>query len=607
MTKHDIKAMAFLLKRFAFRYSKVSALLLIVSIVAGLATAMQPMVLSPALNIFDASNTAPASSFSELNLNNLGPSIMSFMGITDSTNLKLILFVCIAYCLFSAIVASLTFVGYLLAMWVRSSLARDMAYDMLAHLFSLPMAYFNRQRSGDLISRFVKDSEGTAYFLDSVSRGIIQSLVTVAICIVLLCKTDMRLAAATLAVGLLHVVITRLLSQHIRDNTAGQNVVFGEMSAVLQEVFLGIRIIKSFVAEPFQLKRFREVAENVRKQIMRFVFFKHFEEPLRLVANALAISVILFLSFRSYQEGRIGAAGLGMFLVLAQRVIEPISMLCTHLLALSGMLGCSARLLEIFNTQSDMQDGKERLAVFDKDLIIENVSYTYDGKISALIEVSLTVKKGELVALVGPSGGGKSTLADIILRLYDPTIGVVKMDGVDVRKYLQSTYRAIFGVVPQECMLMNGSIKENVVFGRTFNSDKLARALQLANAEEFVEAMPDKVETQVGDRGVKLSGGQRQRIAIARAVYDEPAILLLDEATSALDSDSERQVQEAIEGVLKGMTGIVIAHRLSTIRKANRIIVMDSGKIQAIGTHGELLKKSPLYSQLCKLQFGSQF
>jgi ATP-binding cassette, subfamily B, bacterial MsbA len=605
ISKTDFQSLTFLFKQFVQRYWAVSLCLLVVSLAAGLAAVLQPLTLAPALNIMDKVQAEPAARLSELSLNNLGPTLVSFLGIQNPGKMQLIVLVSVLYVAFAALTAILNFVAYVLAIWMRTTIGRDLAMRLQRHLLGLPLSYFNRQKTGDLVSRFGQDVNGTAYFIDSVTRGILQSLITILLCLVLLMRTDVMLTVATLVVGSLHILITHALARHVRQNIFEQNRALGGQASVLQEMVQNIRTVKSFAAEKFEEEHFLVESENVRRGTLKYSVIKHFEEPLRLIANAVAIAIVLVLCFRSLERGQLSMPGFAMFLLLAQRIIEPMSQFASHLLALSGMLGCATRLMEIFNIRSILTDGSEVPASMQDRLMLRNVCFHYEAGRPVLEDINLTIRRGEMVAVVGPSGSGKTTLADLILRLYDPQGGAVELDGTDVRRFTQAGYRRLFGVVPQECLLFNATLRDNIVYGRPLDGEKLNRVIKLSGAEDFVTSLPAGVETIVGDRGVRLSGGQRQRIAIARALYGEPEILVLDEATSALDTESERQVQDAIDRVVKQMTAIVIAHRLSTVRHADRIIVLKEGRVEAVGSHEELLSRSPTYEQLCRMQFAA--
>jgi ABC-type multidrug transport system fused ATPase/permease subunit len=270
---------------------------------------------------------------------------------------------------------------------------------------------------------------------------------------------------------------------------------------------------------------------------------------------------------------------------------------------MQSALAASARLRELFALTSEVPDGTEEVDGFTDRIALNDVTFAYDDE-PVLDKVSLEIGQGELVALVGPSGGGKSTLADLILRFYDPTRGRVTIDGRDLRRLRQESYRRLFGVVSQEALLFNATIRDNIAYGRGgLSEEDIVRAARIANAHDFIAEFPAGYDTVVGDRGVRLSGGQRQRVAIARAIVGRPPVLILDEATSALDSESERLVQQAIDRVIQGATSIVIAHRLSTVLHADKIVVLNRGQVEAVGRHAELLASSETYARLYRLQF----
>jgi subfamily B ATP-binding cassette protein MsbA len=280
-----------------------------------------------------------------------------------------------------------------------------------------------------------------------------------------------------------------------------------------------------------------------------------------------------------------------------------ISLLAGAYTRIQSTLAASSRVIQLLDLAPEVKDGSGTIAAFTDRIAIRDVGFSYGGE-PVLEHVSLEIAKGEVVALVGPSGVGKSTLADLILRLYDPVTGVITIDGRDLRTLKQESYRGLFGVVSQEALLFNATILENIAYGREgISAAEIARAARIANAHDFVSEFPEGYDTVVGDRGIRLSGGQRQRIAIARAIVGSPPILVLDEATSALDSESERFVQQAIDRVIQGATSIVIAHRLSTVLHADKIVVLGRGGIEAVGRHPELLAGNETYARLYRLQF----
>ncbi len=597
------KALLFLLRQYAKPYASKIFLLVVLSVGAGFVLPLSFLVLAPALHIMTFSNTVPATNLHELTLNNLGPTLLSIMNWDSSNVWNVIISVAVLYILITILYGILDFSAYIMAMRVRTDMSCDLHVDLQRHLLSQPIAFFHNRKTGDMISRFTEDARGTAYALDSVIRGIVQSIIQIAFYIVILMKTEPLLALAAIILSSGHFLITRQLSERLRSGMLAQNTALGRLGSVLQETFLTIRVVKSFAAEKFELNRFRREAENHRRMTMRFAFSKHIEEPFRFIADAIAVSVMLLITFYAMQAGHITLEGFALFIILARQVIAPISQLATHALGISTMLGSAERVIEIFDIKNKMQDGTFRAMPLKNSIELENVSFSYEKDVPVLKNITLKIKKGETVAIVGPSGAGKSTLVDLILRLYDPISGTVAMDGKPIQQYTQETYRRQFGVVPQESLLFNATVSENVLYGRVQDGKQLLRSVEVGNATEFINAMPEGMDTMLGERGVRLSGGQRQRIAIARAVYGNPSVLVLDEATSSLDTQSEMQVQQAIDSVIQNMTAIVVAHRLSTVRNSNKIVVLKDGEIEDIGKHDELLRRSQTYKKLYKVKY----
>lgn len=603
LSSQDKEALSFLFTQYAKPYWRKIVLLVLLSVMAAIVLPLTALVLAPALHIITLSSISPATSFAELSLNNLGPTLLSAFELDKSNPWSIIVVVAIAYVFFSFLYSVLNFAAYMMAMQVRTSMSKDVMVDLQSHILSLPLSFFHKMKTGDLVSRFTEDSRGMAYALDSVVRGILQSAIQIVICLAVLIRTEPFLALAAFGLSSGHFLITRLLGERLKKSMVDQNTALGRLNTILQETFLTIRVIKSFAANRFELTRFAQEADENRKMMMRFVFAKHIEEPLRFVADAVAVSLILLLTFQAMQTGRLSLEGFGLFIVLARQVITPISMFSSHILSVSGMLGAAQRVMEIFNSRNTLPDGKKIISGLDKTIRLKDMTFFYEKNQPVINKLNLLIHKGETIAIVGPSGAGKSTLVDIILRLIDPCIGEVQIDNQDVREFSQESYRKHFGVVPQECLLFNTSVRDNIIYGRPEDEEQLALAIEIANATDFVSTLPKGIDTMLGERGVLLSGGQRQRIAIARAVYGNPSILIMDEATSSLDTQSEVLVQRAIDNVIKDRTAIVVAHRLSTIRHADRIIVLKEGRIEASGAHSELLLTSQTYKQLCKMQF----
>jgi subfamily B ATP-binding cassette protein MsbA len=436
---------------------------------------------------------------------------------------------------------------------------------------------------------------------------VVSSAVTAPLLIVfysyLLVRTSPLLVVAAVGAAVLHWGVTHAIRRSIRRLATAQFSVFAELASRFQETFLSIRIIKSFGAEAFEQARLAGVLERVRNVHFRFGFYKHADEPARSAVNYVVEASVLALAAWELMAGRLAVPTFFLFLYVGRAVMVQLGVLAGTYTQLQPILAAADRVADLFAVAPAVQDGPEEIDGFEDRISVRDVSFDYGGE-RVLERVTFDVTRGELVAIVGPSGAGKSTLADLLLRFYDPVAGAITIDGRDLRSLRQESYRRLFGVVSQEALLFNATIRENIAYGREGVADaEIERAARIGNADGFIRELPEGYGTVVGDRGIRLSAGQRQRVAIARAILRKPAILVLDEATSALDSESERLVQQAIDRVIRDATSIVIAHRLSTVLHADRIVVLNDKRIEAMGRHAELLERSETYAKLYRLQF----
>lgn len=602
--REDWQGLLFLLRRFIAPHWKLSLLMMLLSLGGALLLSAQPLAIAPAMDAILGTGAPPAASLAELNLNNLGQTMLRWFQIEQAAPLQLILLSVGLYLGVALGVALFQFGSYLLSIWVMAAARHSLQVALYEHILSFSLAYFVRQRTGDIVSRFTSDAVEAVRVLETGVRQLLQSAVQILVYALLLFSTNWLLASATLLVSTLHLGITRLLRDSLRNRTADQFSMLGEVSTRAQESVMSMRIIKSFAAEQFEIRQLAAAAQRLRHMTLRYGIYKHIERPLRIITDAVAISTVLLMAFWIFSQGTISTQGFILFVVLARQTIAPAAQFGQALLKMQEGLGAARRLLEIFHQQPDLLDGPDEAPPFRAAMTLEHVSFAYETGRPVLHDIALQIRKGEVVALVGPSGAGKSTLADLVLRLYDPTGGRVLYDGVDVRTFQQASYRQMFGVVSQESLLFNATVRENIAYGRPIDDEQVQRAAHIANADEFITRLPDGYATLVGDRGIRLSGGQRQRIAIARAIYAQPAVLVLDEATSSLDTQAEYQVQQAIDRVLEHTTALVIAHRLSTIVNADKIVVLNQGQIEAVAPHAELLHSSPTYRRLYTLQTG---
>jgi subfamily B ATP-binding cassette protein MsbA len=383
----------------------------------------------------------------------------------------------------------------------------------------------------------------------------------------------------------------------------------GEMTSVVQETVSGIRLVKSFGAEGVEVARFSEASNRYAQLTVRLTRLSQLAGPVTEVIGVSVATALLWLGARQVLlERSMSGADLIAFLLYALRMLQPIKQLSQLPTTAQSSFAAAERLFEILDAPSESQTdtGTRATASFENEIAFEDVSFAY-AEAPVLSDVSFTARKGEIIALVGASGAGKSTLVDLIPRFYEVQQGRITIDGVDTRELKLPALRSLTGIVSQDTVLFNDTVRNNIAYGseRAYTDLAVESAARAANAHAFIAELPDGYATVLGERGTRLSGGQRQRLAIARALLRDPPILILDEATSALDTESERLVQEAVDRLLEGRTVFVIAHRLSTIVHANQILVLDRGQIVERGTHAELLAAGGAYNRLYTLQFGT--
>ncbi len=574
-----------MMRRFALPHWPALVALSVVSVAAAAAMAIQPLMLAPAVNAALAVRGEVAAAPARLDLNTLGPTLLGWLGLPRPwSGLQLIWVVVSGYVLVACLAAVLNLTAYQLVRWVRTTIGADIQAALFRHLLSLPLAFHGRQRLGEMTSRLTRDAMATAQSFDALVKGCGESSVHIAIYGYLLVRTDALLAAAVVVLGALHVGITRLLQSQVRRHTAGELTAVAGVGAHLSEALLNVRVIQSFGAEAFHSERLRRLLQGLRRTVVRAALPSNSEGPLRDTLNALTVAAAVIVSFAALSSGRLTLPGFVLFVVVARQTTVPVSQLATTLTLLPAISGASHRLREILETNPP-PDGSLDTPALRTAIALEAVDFEYEPGVPVLRSVSLEVPRGLVTAIVGPSGSGKSTLLDVLLRLQEPSGGRVTYDGTDVRLFRRESYRRRFGVVPQEPLLANATVAENVAYGRPAVEEDVQRALSAAQALEFVATLSQRAATNVGDRGMLLSGGERQRIAIARAIYGDPDVLVLDEATSSLDARSERLVQDAIDQVVTERTAIIVAHRLSTVMRADQIVVLEAGRIVGVGRH----------------------
>ncbi|CDD09770.1 putative lipid A export permease/ATP-binding protein MsbA [Phascolarctobacterium succinatutens CAG:287] len=485
----------------------------------------------------------------------------------------------------------------------------DIRKAVFEKLQRLSMSFYDKHKTGTIMSYVTNDvSALQSAMVDNVVEMITETVILVA-SIVMMIYLDWKLFLVTFATFPVVLFFIDSFGKRIRKSGSRIQEAAADITSVLQEVASSPRVIKSFVREGYEVDRFDKENMNNFRANMKYAQLSSTLTPTIEFVAAVGVSIILWYGGNSVINGSITAGSLVAFLTYAVNISNPIKRLSRVIGNIQKALAAAQRVFDVLDLPEDIKNAPDAKALpkVKGDVRFNDVSFAYNENEEVLSHVSFEVKPGEMVAFVGPSGAGKSTVASLLPRFYDAINGSITIDGQDIRKVTLDSLREQVGIVPQETVLFNGSVYDNILYGRLdATREEVEAAAKAANAHDFIMQLPDGYETMLGDRGMNISGGQRQRISIARAILKNPQILILDEATSALDTESERVVQEALDRLMVGRTSFVIAHRLSTIKNADKIMVLEKGQLIEQGNHDELMAMDGLYAHLYKIQYRSK-
>ena len=581
--------------RRLYGYVKPYKLRFVLGLVFGLAfgvvTSFIPLTMLQVSNFIFHGAVNPGTLLAHREMLNVGPGINS------------IVWICLAIPLVMTVRSLCSYGNAYYMQWVSNKVVTDIRNQLFAKIVRHSMDFFNQMRAGFLMSRITNDTRGMQMALTTVSSDLFKQPITIIGGITVLLVMDWKFTVVTLVLFPVCLIPIRIYGRRARNSVRSEQEHMGQMVVTMQETFAGIRVIKSFGREEHQEKSFRRSNQLQFSQMMRMIRSMEAVGPLVETIAAAGVGLaLLYVYAVNLSAGRFFGLISGIFILY-----EPIKTLSKIHIVMQRSVSATTEVFRILDLEPTVMDDPDAVELRSSKgrLDFENVTFRYANTVTdAVSNLTLRIEPGKTYALVGASGAGKSTILSLILRLYDPTSGAVKIDGYDLHKITQKSLRQQIGLVTQETFLFHDTIFTNIQFGRLdATPEEVYEAAHTAFAHDFIMAQPKGYETVIGDKGCLLSGGQQQRLAIARAVLKNAPILLLDEATSSLDSESEKQIQKALEKLTAGRTVIAIAHRLSTVLSADQIVVMDYGRIKEIGTHAELLEKSGYYRRLYDHQF----
>ena len=488
---------------------------------------------------------------------------------------------------------------------LRVNTIQRMRDEMYSRVLEMNVGFFSDQRKGDIMSKITQDVMVVQYCITNTLQVAFRDPFLIIGYLALMIGISWELSLfAIVFLPIVGLIIGRIVKK-LRHPAKRSQERMADMVSMLDESLSGIKIVKGYNATKFIINKFKGINKHFSELVISMAKRQQLASPMSEFLGITAVAIILVFGGTLVEKDLITGAGFIAFIAAFSQITRPLRSFIDQFANINQGVAAGERIFTIIDAESEVKDKEnaEEFKGLGEAIELRNVHFSYDGEREVINDVSITIKKGQTIALVGPSGGGKSTLSELIPRFYDVKSGEILFDGKSIKDYSQESLRSKMSIVSQETVLFNDSIEGNILMGRpTATHEEVIEACKVANAHGFISESPEGYDTNIGDRGTKLSGGQRQRLSIARAVLKNPEILILDEATSALDTESEKLVQDALTNLLKGRTSIVIAHRLSTIYNADRIYVIDQGRVAEQGTHHELLEKGGIYAHLIEMQ-----
>ncbi|HEX5134461.1 MAG TPA: ABC transporter ATP-binding protein [Thermoanaerobaculia bacterium] len=486
------------------------------------------------------------------------------------------------------------------------SMVRDLRRDAYGRLLGQSAAFYSRSTTGDLLARLLSDVELIQSAFGTRLADFVQGAVTILLVLFYVVSLNAHLSLFVLLLAPVLLLPIIEVTRRLRRTTFSSRERIGEMGALLSETLRGHRVIKTYGMEPFEAERFARANDRYFRVTRRTVRIQALNSPMMEVIAGVGLSAIFVYAATQIRAGRMTVGGLVSFLAALMMLYKPLKDVTKVNMALQLALSSARRLFDLIDSKSEIVEKPDavELPPFSRAIRYENVSFRYGEDEAVLQDLDVTIRRGETVAIVGPSGAGKTTLVNLLPRLYDPTAGKITFDGIDLKDVTLASLRRQIGIVTQDTVLFDTTARDNIAYGRSQEPEEGVRAAaKAAFADEFVSRLPAGYDTRLGEDAGRLSGGQKQRLAIARALYKDAPILILDEATSQLDSESEALIARALSNLMARRTTLVIAHRLSTVRRADRILVLDGGRLVESGTHQELLTRNGLYRRLHDMQY----